>query len=713
MYDANHEYFSVDDYEQYSERVLPPPLYQVMQAAHSGFGLGCQGATFRVFAQAENGIDDRTMPLRRMDRPLGVPLIRIVQVFLSLWGDYNLKRHETSLCGNLVFFPQRFESLAGKNTLAAHGLIISATDRSQMFGAFKAVCKFGNLRFQRGKSRLYLGISSNNWHTGSFKSALLYKRYVATQITMPLYRPEAPHFRMIPRERQLEPHLIGEIPPHLYTTHMQNAPSELAAIVEKFSRPRIMVIGDLMVDQYIYGDAERLSPEAPVPVVLERYREQRVGGAGNVAVDLAVLGAHVLAVSVCGQDPSAKLLNELLNKDAVDTSGVLPTPERPTSTKTRLVGLAQHRHPQQMLRLDHEITTPITAETEIRLLDFIQANLKQCDLICLEDYNKGLMTAQFCQSVISLAKSLGKPVLVDPALNVPYSKYRGAATITPNRSEAERATGISLRDGIDAAPQLAECLLKTLELETCILTLDKHGMYLLEQGKPGLLHKTKPRTIYDVTGAGDMVLATLAMARACGATWSQAVDLANVAGGLEVEKFGIVPIKKEEILHELISADIDTRGKERALPQLLVDLARRRSLGHRIVFTNGVFDVLHAGHVKYLNFSRQQGDILVVGVNSDASVKRLKGDTRPLNPIQDRMDVLAGLAAVDYVVPFDDDTPAALIRAIQPDVLVKGEDYSGKEVVGRDVVEARGGKVILAPFLAGRSTTNTINKMKA
>jgi len=493
---------------------------------------------------------------------------------------------------------------------------------------------------------------------------------------------------------------------------MQNAPSELATIVEHFGQPTIMLVGDLMVDEYIYGDAERLSPEAPVPVVRERYREQRAGGAGNVATDLAVLGAKVITVAVRGSDATGDLLLGLLEKSGISTGGILPVADRPTSRKTRLVGLAQHRHPQQMLRLDHEETAPVASPVIDQLMDYIRRHIEECTLLCLEDYNKGLLTPEFCRQIIALARSLGKPVLVDPALNAPYAKYRGVSAITPNRTEAERATGLAMRDGVAAAPQLAQQLLTDVDLEACILTLDRHGMYLLERGAPGMLHATRPRTIYDVTGAGDQVLATLAMARAAGANWSQAVDLANIAGGLEVEKFGIVPITREEIMRELISLDTDVRGKERTLPKLLIDLQRRRALGQRIVFTNGVFDIIHAGHVKYLNFSRQQGDLLVVAINSDESTRRLKGPARPVNTLADRMAVLAGLGAVDYVVSFAEDTPGDLICAVQPDVLIKGEDYAGKEVVGRAVVEARGGKVILAPFLTGRSTTAIVEKAR-
>jgi D-beta-D-heptose 7-phosphate kinase / D-beta-D-heptose 1-phosphate adenosyltransferase len=499
---------------------------------------------------------------------------------------------------------------------------------------------------------------------------------------------------------------------------MAHTAEELFEIVNRFGGQRIMLVGDVMVDEYIYGDAERLSPEAPVPVVQERYREQRAGGAGNVAAGLSMLGAEVVCVSVCGDDSQGRLLLDLLgqmkspNGGRVMADGILRCKDRPTTSKIRLVGLAQHRHPQQMLRLDQETTKPLTTEQEETLLASIRRELPSCAALALEDYNKGLLSPELCHAVVEIARKLGKPILVDPAFISDYAKYRGVSTITPNRYEAEKGSGIKIDDTVGGAPQLAEALLNKLHLQTCLLTLDRHGMYLLERGKTGEMIPTRARNVYDVTGAGDMVLATMTMAVAAGATWSQAATLANMAGGLEVEKFGIVPIRKEELLAEILVQEGDTRGKERPLPALLADLARHRQAGQKIVFTNGVFDILHAGHVQYLNFSRKQGDLLVVGVNSDASVQRLKGPTRPVNNLADRAAVLAGLAAVDYVVAFDTDTPAELIDAVLPDVLVKGEDYSGKEVVGRKTVEGRGGKVVLAPFFAGRSTSATIGKMK-
>ena len=393
---------------------------------------------------------------------------------------------------------------------------------------------------------------------------------------------------------------------------MPTTPEALLEIVERFGRPRVMLVGDVMVDEYIYGDAERLSPEAPVPVVKERYREQRAGGAGNVAAGLATLGAEVLCVSVCGggwADLQGRLLLELFAKMGVNTEGIVRCEDRPTTSKTRLVGLAQHRHPQQMLRLDQEVTTPLTAAQQSQVLAYVKKELPGCAVVALEDYNKGLLSPELCREIVTLARGLKKPVLVDPALIADYSKYDGVSTITPNRFEAERASGLKLAETPDNAPALAEELLRRHNLETCLLTLDRNGMYLLERGKEGVAIPTRPRTVYDVTGAGDMVLATMTMAVACGANWRQAAALANIAGGLEVEKFGIVPITKEEIAEELHRQDADTRGKERTLKQVLKDLERRRRLnaGMKVVFTNGVFDILHAGHVQYLKFSRSRG----------------------------------------------------------------------------------------------------------
>ncbi|MGC9260352.1 MAG: D-glycero-beta-D-manno-heptose 1-phosphate adenylyltransferase [Phycisphaerae bacterium] len=492
---------------------------------------------------------------------------------------------------------------------------------------------------------------------------------------------------------------------------MIHTSGELLAAVEAFGAPRILVVGDLILDQYVYGDAERLSPEAPVPVVWERYRHTRVGGAANVAVFLAAMGARPVLAGVCGDDPSGRSLRDLLAQAHVDAEAVITIAHRATSTKTRFIGLAQHRHQQQMLRLDHETLEPIDAAAEKHLLEVLESEIASCHLVCMEDYNKGLLSEALCQKIISLARAAGRPVLVDPAAIKDYRRYYGAAAITPNRTEAELAAAIRMDNVHEEAPQLAAKLLEQLNLEVCILTLDRHGMYRLERGQSGILHATRPRNVYDVTGAGDMVLAMLAMARANGASWSVAVDLGNIVGGLEVEKFGCVPISRAEIIDELQQLDSGTARKLMSLPRLLARL-HSHHLSQKVVFTNGVFDILHAGHVQYLNFARNQGELLVVGVNSDASVRRLKGDQRPINTLDDRMAVLAGLESVSYVVAFEEDTPLELITAITPAILVKGADYQDKSVVGRECVEAAGGQVVLAPFLEGRSTSRIVEKSR-
>jgi D-beta-D-heptose 7-phosphate kinase/D-beta-D-heptose 1-phosphate adenosyltransferase len=486
----------------------------------------------------------------------------------------------------------------------------------------------------------------------------------------------------------------------------------LIEIVESLPAVPVALLGDFMVDRYLYGNAERLSPEAPVPVLHYNQEEVRLGGAGSVAANLASLGAKVRCVGVCGGDDGAIILRRLLDELGADHGGLVCDPARPTTCKMRLVGSAQHRHPQQMIRMDYESTAPVGGELEAKLLAALERALDGASVLCIEDYNKGVVTPSLSQKAIALAKARGIEVLVDPPKISDYApRFRGCTALKLNRPETKAATGLPVEREEHYEPA-ARKLIETLGLDVAIITLDKDGAYLAERnGGPGRRLTTKPRQVYDVTGAGDVVLATLAVARAAGASWVESVALANVAGGIEVEKFGAVPVKREEIIQELVNDTHEHAGKQRTLEQLLPELARHRATGKKIVFTNGCFDIVHLGHVKYFQFARSQGDLLVVGVNTDSSIRRLKGPKRPVIEEDDRVGVLEELESIDYLVRFDEDTPLELIRAIQPDVLVKGADYRKEQVVGWDVVEARGGSVALAPLIDGRSTSNVIQRI--
>lgn len=484
----------------------------------------------------------------------------------------------------------------------------------------------------------------------------------------------------------------------------------LIDLVEKLPPSHVVLLGDLMIDRYLYGNAERLSPDAPVPVLHFHHEESRLGGAGRVAADLATLGARVCVVSVVGRDETGSTIRRLLADAGADVSGLIDSPGRPSTCKVRLVGLAQHRHPQQMMRLDYEDPSPIDNHTADKALDALDKALDGAAALCIEDYNKGLLPPDVCRRAIEIAGRRGVPSFIDPAPIEDYSKYTGATVITPNRIEAQKATGLPCADEADYAPA-AERLLTSLELQAAVLTLDRHGLYIATRDGCRQWIKARQRTVYDVAGAGDMVLAMLAMARAGGASWHDAAVLANTAAGLEVERFGSVPITRAEIIQELLGELGHRLGKQRTLNQLLPELARHRAMGRKVVFTNGCFDLIHLGHVKYFQFARQQGDLLVVGVNTDAGIRRLKGDKRPIIHEDDRVRVLEELESIDYLVRFDDDTPIELIKAIRPDVLVKGADYSKEQVVGWDIVEAAGGRVALAPLVDGRSTTSLIQRI--
>ena len=489
-----------------------------------------------------------------------------------------------------------------------------------------------------------------------------------------------------------------------------SSPNRLIEIVESLSQGRVVLIGDLMIDRYLYGNAERLSPEAPVPVLHYQNEEMRLGGAAGVAADLAVLECKVHAIGVVGADEQGGRLRKLLADVGVDPAHVIEDPSRPTTCKMRLVGSAQHRHPQQLLRLDFEHAFPVSHAIAEELLRRAILALEGANVLAIEDYNKGALPPFVLQKLIAAAKDRLIPVIVDPAALPDYSRYNGATALKLNRVEAAKATSLNLEQKENVA-HAASRLLSMLDLQAVILTLDKQGAFLATKDGQEQWIPTRPRQVFDVTGAGDMVLAVTAAARAVGATWAEAVALANIAGGLEVERFGAIPIKPAEILDELLMEHHQALGKQRTLEQLLPELARHRAVGRKIVFTNGCFDLIHLGHVKYFQFAKRQGDLLVVGVNTDAGIQKLKGPTRPIIGQTDRLGVLEELESIDYIVPFGEPTPIELITAIIPDVLVKGADYAKEQVVGWDFVEGHGGRVALAPLVDGRSTSTVIQRI--
>ncbi|MGA2233427.1 MAG: D-glycero-beta-D-manno-heptose 1-phosphate adenylyltransferase [Tepidisphaeraceae bacterium] len=487
-------------------------------------------------------------------------------------------------------------------------------------------------------------------------------------------------------------------------------PTRLIEILERLPRGNVLLLGDLMIDRYLYGNAERLSPEAPVPVLHYQNDEMRPGGCAGVAVDLAVLGCQVSLVGVVGADEPAMALRQLLSDAKIDPKRLVEDPSRPTTCKWRLVGSAQHRHPQQLLRLDFERSAAIDQATTSELVRRATEAMDGAQVVAIEDYNKGALPPPVLEQVIAAAKARGLPVIIDPAGITDYSRYSGASAIKLNRSEATKVSGIKV-EGVAQVKAAAENLLLSLNLEAVILTLDKEGAYLATRNGEQQWLRTRARQVFDVTGAGDMMLAMIAAARSVGASWADSVALANIAGGLEVERFGAVPIQPAEILEELLSEHRHQLGKQRTLAQLTEELARHRAVGRKIVFTNGCFDLIHLGHVKYFQFAKRQGDLLVVGVNTDAGIRKLKGDTRPIIAEADRLGVLEELSSIDYIVTFDAPTPIDLITAIRPDVLVKGADYAKEKVVGWDFVEAYGGKVALAPLVDGRSTSSLIQRI--
>jgi D-beta-D-heptose 7-phosphate kinase/D-beta-D-heptose 1-phosphate adenosyltransferase len=485
--------------------------------------------------------------------------------------------------------------------------------------------------------------------------------------------------------------------------------ADLTDLVNRLGRPRVLVVGDVMLDRYVWGDAERVSQEAPVVLLRADRKEERLGGAASVATMLRVLGADVTLAGVVGADVDSTRVRQILADAGIDQEAVATDAARPTTVKERYIGRAQQKHPQQMIRVDYEDRAAIPAAVEHALAVAISQRLRETDIVLVSDYDKGVCTPRLLAQVIAAAAQANVRTLVDPIRGSDYRKYHGCSAMTPNRLEAGLATGRTLATVAEALAAANE-LREQLGMEAGIVTLDRDGMALAHAGGRRGHFPTRPRHVYDITGAGDMVLSVLGLALAAGADYAAAIRLANVAGGLEVEKIGAATVTRDEILRDLLLAP--ATGKILDLGSLQVELEGRRLAGQRVAFTNGCFDVLHAGHVQYLQEAKAQADVLVVGLNSDGGVRALKGPQRPVNPLEARATVLAGLHAVDYVTVFDEATPIRLIEEIKPDVLVKGADYRKQEVVGAQFVESYGGRVHLAPLRTGYSTTTILNKLK-
>ena len=464
--------------------------------------------------------------------------------------------------------------------------------------------------------------------------------------------------------------------------------------------PKLLVIGDLMIDHYLWGSCERISPEAPVQVVNVNSESSVLGGAGNVINNLRALGTQVDVISVVGGCEISDELKALLTNINVSTQYLITQKDRITSKKSRIIAAQQ-----QVVRYDRESSDEIGAESQKSILDTFTNIIANYNGVLLSDYGKGVLTSDLTQSLISIANKNDKKVLVDPK-GLDYSKYKGAYLLTPNKKEASEATQVNIKD--DASLTQAITQLKTeCELDISLITLSEQGVAIYDNELR--THPTVAREVFDVTGAGDTVLASLGFALACNYQIDDAVKFSNLAAGVVVGKIGSATATLNEIIEYESSLNKSTSDEHiKTLGEITTLSKELKARGKKIIFTNGCFDILHAGHVRYLETAKSYGDVLILGLNSDRSVTALKGEGRPINTQLDRAYILAALEAVDYVVVFDDDTPYDLIKAIKPHILVKGGDYEGKQVVGQDIAD----ELKLVQFVDGKSTTKTIEKIQ-
>ncbi|KLE10711.1 D-glycero-beta-D-manno-heptose-7-phosphate kinase [Aliarcobacter butzleri] len=465
-------------------------------------------------------------------------------------------------------------------------------------------------------------------------------------------------------------------------------------------KPNILVIGDLMIDHYLWGSCDRISPEAPVQVVNVKKESSVLGGAGNVINNLFTLGATVDVISVIGDDNVANELKSLLEKIKISTSNLIVENNRKTSKKSRLIASQQ-----QVLRYDMESIDDINEESHKKIISNLEKNIKKYSSIILSDYGKGVLTTKLTQDIINIANKNGVKVLVDPK-GKDYSKYKGSYTLTPNKKEAQEATNIDIKDENSLINALKD-LKEKCDLEVSLITLSEQGIAIFDENLT--IKPTVAREVYDVTGAGDTVIASIAFALGNDLNINEAVSFANLAAGVVVGKLGSATTTLDEIYeYESSLHKSNSNSHIKTFEEIEKLVSKLHNLGKKIVFTNGCFDILHVGHVKYLEEARSYGDVLILGLNADSSVKKLKGDSRPINNQDDRAYILASLESVDYVVIFEEETPYELIKLIKPHVLVKGGDYEGKDVVGQDIAD----ELKLVKFVDGKSTTNTIKRIQ-
>ncbi|WP_419234401.1 D-glycero-beta-D-manno-heptose-7-phosphate kinase [Aliarcobacter cryaerophilus] len=465
-------------------------------------------------------------------------------------------------------------------------------------------------------------------------------------------------------------------------------------------KPNILVIGDLMIDHYLWGSCDRISPEAPVQVVNVKKESSVLGGAGNVINNLVTLGSVVDVISVIGNDSVANELKSLLEKIDVPTSNLVVENNRKTSKKSRLIASQQ-----QVLRYDMESIDDINENSHKQIIQTLEKNIDKYSSIILSDYGKGVLTTNLTKEIIKIANKNSIKVLVDPK-GKDYSKYKGSYTLTPNKKEAMEATNIDIKDE-NSLIEALKSLKTQCELEVSLITLSEQGIAIFDDELT--IKPTVAREVYDVTGAGDTVIASIAFALGNNLDIKDSIYFANLAAGVVVGKIGSATTTLDEIYeYEYSLHKSNSTSHIKTFDEIKTLSSKLHNQGKKIVFTNGCFDILHVGHVKYLEVAKSYGDVLILGLNADSSVKKLKGPTRPINIQDDRAYILASLESVDYVVIFEEETPYELIKLIKPHVLVKGGDYEGKEVVGQDIAD----ELKLVQFVDGKSTTNTIKRIQ-